>query len=205
MRKNRNYKRKQGHRDAVLFVIACEGQITERRYFEALAAGKQRLQVRTMSPDQNKSAPKYVVGCADRFLDGTGGIEEGDQVWIVIDRDRWTSKGMHEARSACKEKGYQLLVSNPCFELWLYLHLDTPKLSPKAIANLYDCRSIKDALKAEHPDGYNSSHYDPVWFVARTDIALGRIDTYLTAAPDLFKDDSGTNIHELVRAIRGFK
>lgn len=42
MSKNRGYKRGEPFRDARLFLIACEGAVREKEYFERLGHGSQR-------------------------------------------------------------------------------------------------------------------------------------------------------------------
>ena len=43
----------------------------------------------------------------------------------MIDRDKqsWTLEEIVEVAQVCLQKGYYLAVSNPCFELWLLLHI----------------------------------------------------------------------------------
>lgn len=43
--------------------------------------------------------------------------------WLVIDVDRWGDAKLAEIAQECHQKNYKLAVSNPCFELWLLLHL----------------------------------------------------------------------------------
>ncbi len=45
----------------------------------------------------------------------------------MIDRDKqsWTVEEIAEVAQVCYQKGYYLAVSNPCFELWLLLHLNS--------------------------------------------------------------------------------
>jgi hypothetical protein len=45
-------------------------------------------------------------------------------LWLVIDVDRWGDKKLSEVCREAKQRGYHLAVSHPCFEVWLYLHLD---------------------------------------------------------------------------------
>jgi hypothetical protein len=48
--------------------------------------------------------------------------EQGDQVWAAFDRDQHPR--FKEAVNLCKEHGVGVAQSNPCFELWLILHIE---------------------------------------------------------------------------------
>ena len=56
---------------------------------------------------------------------GIGGqrnlFEEQDQVWVVFDRDE--HERFDEAVSLCEANGIGVARSNPCFEVWLILHM----------------------------------------------------------------------------------
>src|SRR5262249_49643453 len=49
-------------------------------------------------------------------------FEEGDEVWAVFDRDEHPK--VQEAIELCEANGIGIGYSNPCFELWLVLHLE---------------------------------------------------------------------------------
>jgi RloB-like protein len=40
-----------------------------------------------------------------------------------IDRDAWSEADLNEVCKKAHDLGYFVALSNPCFELWLYLHL----------------------------------------------------------------------------------
>lgn len=50
---------------------------------------------------------------------------DDDIFGVVIDRDHknHTLEQMEDLAQACKKNGYRLFISNPCFELWLLLHV----------------------------------------------------------------------------------
>jgi hypothetical protein len=53
-------------------------------------------------------------------------IGEGDEFWLVCDCDHWIEDGhiknLAQVIQLCRQKGIQVALSNPCFELWLLLH-----------------------------------------------------------------------------------
>jgi len=53
-------------------------------------------------------------------------LDKEDQLWLVIDKDRWPDAQLAEVAKQSHQKKYQLALSNPCFELWLWLHWVDP-------------------------------------------------------------------------------
>lgn len=61
-----------------------------------------------------------------KYLSECKGIENDDVFAVVIDRDKDESRPPEQLASLielCKSKGYLFILSNPCFEFWLLLHL----------------------------------------------------------------------------------
>ena len=75
-----------------------------------------------------------------------------NELWLVIDRDYWEKKTLEQIERECKKKGINLLISNPCFELWLLLHQKTPK-QPLTV------KGCETEIKKFIP-GYSKVNYD---------------------------------------------
>lgn len=58
----------------------------------------------------------------ERGRRGVSSYEESDQVWAVMDRDHHPE--FENVIAMCRARGVEVARSNPCFELWLVLHLD---------------------------------------------------------------------------------
>lgn len=120
--------RSVAHRDAWLCVVVTEGENTEPQYFEGLQGRgilplhRFKIEVVPPSPSQHDSAPNHVCQRADQAVLGKGLKLGLDQVWLVLDVDRWGDAKLDAARKHARERGYGLAVSNPCFEAWLLLH-----------------------------------------------------------------------------------
>lgn len=138
-RKRRPLNRAIHHlRDAKLFVIAVEGAKRERAYFETF--GSSRIQVRVIASVDHKSSPKHVL---QRLRDFSREyqIAAGDELWMVIDVDRWEVGDLAQVATQCEQSGIGLAVSNPCFEVWLYLHY-----AELPVEEIIDCKSMKKKL-----------------------------------------------------------
>lgn len=130
-RLNRGYKKGKPYRDARLKIIAGEG-LAESQYFEQIR-GVPRIIFHAVQRN-TKSSYMHVVDSMDRFLENPkvlGGIkrniQQGDEVWLVVDMDTGDKSDDQRADllKVCRQKGYRVAFSNPCFEAWLLLSLDT--------------------------------------------------------------------------------
>lgn len=211
-RKRKGFKRKSGFRDARLFVIATEGQKTELKYFSDLNAEEyfpnNNVKVEVIPSEAGRSAPRHVLQRLDDFRRKYK-INEDDELWMVIDRDfhSWTIKELSESRQLCIQKNYKLGISNPCFELWLLLHLeDVNLLSDKEKDKLkWNKRRGKrthcEHLLCAHLGNYSKSHPDFSQLLPQVNTAIERADRLTNNGKvDLF-ESIGTNLQELVRKL----
>lgn len=126
MRKRKDFVRLEGIRSARLVVIASEGRCTESVYFTAV---KEKLRapnvhVEILSRDSNESSPESVHSQIADFMREYN-IEDDDELWLVIDRDRWEERMLSRVAQLCSQNPHlHFCMSNPCSELWLLLHLE---------------------------------------------------------------------------------
>lgn len=125
MRVRKSLVRNTGFRDGRMIIIATEGTVTEVEYFRQLqehtVLSPLRFQIKVIAPVGNKTAPNHVLSSLSSFKKEYQ-IKGNDELWMVIDRDKWEIKMLSEIQSICKQKGIGLCISNPCFEIWLILH-----------------------------------------------------------------------------------
>lgn len=112
--------------------MVCEGEVTEPQYLKGfrIACRNPRVDVEV---DPKHGVPWSLVRTAkERKLAADGAARRGDdenlrydQVWCVFDID--SHPNLADAVQMARDNGILLAVSNPCFELWLLLHLrDSP-------------------------------------------------------------------------------
>lgn len=197
MSKRRGYKRSNGSfRDRRTFVIVTEGAVTEVDYFTELAAGQRRVKVRLLPPvDRTSSAPIHALRRATEFAAG-GQLEKDDQLWIVLDTDRWSEKQLMEVRRACDDKGWGLVISNPCFELWLYLHY--ADLPTDFTGN---SQAMKEALRHLFPIGEG---YRPQLALSNLPAAVRRAVGLDTQSELRLPPINVTQVYRLVAAMQKF-
>lgn len=104
------------------FIIAGEGSVTEKQYFNMLKGNA--LVLIEVLPHANKSAPRYLLKTIERKLCKSK-LRDGDEAWCVCDTDKWTDEQLDELHEWSKQsENYGLAVSNPNFEFWLLLHFE---------------------------------------------------------------------------------
>lgn len=170
MRKKRSYQRELSHqpvRDYTLFAIACEGSKTEPNYFRNLQGISTRITIdiieQIVSEEEaliingNKSAPNWVLDRVMRYIEKEG-LEKEDQLWFVIDTDRWSVAQLRTIANYCqKYPNWHLALSNPCFEVWLYLH----KKSNFNTSHATTCKQLKREIAALEKGGYQAHLFLP--------------------------------------------
>ena len=87
------------------------------------------MRVEVISNRNNQSAPNHVLENF-RELAKEYQLGDDDRAFLVLDRDRWDAKLFANAARECEQSNFELIVSNPCFELWVLLHfVDVSNLS----------------------------------------------------------------------------
>ena len=145
MRKKRPLDRKASPvRDANLVVIASEDRYAVRQYFDFFEST--RMQFRVLETQDGKSAPEHVLNRIDAYREEFE-IGEGDMFWVVCDCDHWVEpnhiQNLTRVLQECRQKGIEVALSNPCFDLWLLLHFaDFPA------ENVLSCDEVAARLRA---------------------------------------------------------
>ena len=127
-----------------VYIVATEGE-TEQDYFNKFRDNYPNKLIKLLfvpkeGASKTNSSPKDVFKYLSAFYKGY--IIRKDQnkkLWQLLDRDRWRDL-IVEAYENCKKNKYEFILSNPCFELWLLLHL----------------KSINDFAEGERVDIYEN-------------------------------------------------
>lgn len=212
MRKRKDFVRLEGVRSARLVVIASEGRCTEPIYFSAV---KDRLRapnvhVEILARDSNESSPESVHAQIADFMRQYN-IEDDDELWLVIDRDRWHERMLSQVAQLCSQNSHlHFCMSNPCFELWLLLHLEDIREYDESTANELALNKKNKAgvtwLKKRMRDllgSYSESSYDAFCLLPNAPKAMS-IARELDANPaDRWPQSVGTRVYLLMDSITG--
>lgn len=150
-RKRRPLDRLTAVRDARLIVVATEGAKTEPSYFAGFHSI--RIKIKTIPCVNGQSSPASVLARLLEFRQEFE-LDDDDELWLVIDRDKWTEAMLSDVAQRCQNSRVNLAVSNPCFEVWLALHY-TSNIPP-------DLRSTDAPEFFSNLHGsYSKSSFDP--------------------------------------------
>lgn len=100
------------------FIIASEGEETEIKYFTAL---KEKMPKRFFNnvnlivctrdiENKNNSSPEHVLACAEEYINKIlpRVNVDTDEVYIVVDKDRWPNEMLASVRRLCNQKKFNL-------------------------------------------------------------------------------------------------
>lgn len=207
-------ERREAFRDARLIVIASEGKDTERIYFKALAKEytNPRVHVHILErseDEQNSSSPEHVLKQLNDYK-GHYELESDDELWLVVDRDRWTEAMLSRVATECAQNNFMhVALSNPCIELWLLLHLVDATLLTSEEEQLWmdNRRKSKNAdpyLKVrlrQEMGSYHESSYDAKMLIEHVDIAIARAEALDKNPADRWPQTLGTRVYLLAESV----
>ena len=102
------------------FLIVCEGEKTEPKYFEKFRVPKTVINVKGVGEN-----PSRLVQSAIKLKEEAIKADEGyDQVWCVFDRDDWPPQDFNSAIHKAENHDLKVAYSNEAFELWYVLHFE---------------------------------------------------------------------------------
>ena len=215
MRKRKEFTRSEGQKSARLVIIATEGTDTERIYFEAVKANlcSSNVHMEVLKRTDGNSSPENVYRQLQSFKREYN-IADDDELWVVVDRDKqtWKEKMLSEIALYChQDNNLRFCVSNPCFELWLLLHLEDITLySPDEQQQLRENRKITRTGQTwlKHKmrrllGSYSESNYDVYRLLPNINVAIARALKLDVNPTDRWPQDIGTRVYLLVQSIMG--
>lgn len=183
--------RKPDLRYSPLDLVVCEGE-TERDYFSELA---RILRVHAHICKGEGTDPKSIVKTAMQKSKEAG--VKYDQIFCVFDRDNQPSAFI-QAIEQCKSKGFIPIVSNPCFEIWPFLHFQVRE------SGFGSPQQMLKALKKL--SGFTQYDKDGVQIINDTlhllDVACKRAAKLTSTQGNDPKNDPFTNVHLLVNRLK---
>ena len=200
-RERRPGRRKPFKEQKPLILIVSEGENTEPQYFEGLARSC-RVTLVDIKVHRKHGVPLSLVqfAKAERDRAANAAKREGDDnllydsVWCVPDVDKHPN--LPEAKLMAVANNIEMVVSNPCFELWLLLHFQE---SPGAKHH----RDVQKLMK-EHIPKYDK-HIDFALFREGYPKAVKRAERLITRAAVEHEPGRNptTDVYRLTRVIVG--
>ncbi|MHB8104278.1 MAG: RloB family protein [Dehalococcoidales bacterium] len=205
--------RRSGIRIPRLIIIASEGTNTEKTYFEDMSSAEYyrnpRVHVEVLERENTDSSPGHVLDCLDNYTKKYHlSLKKDDELWLVIDRDKWTEKELSAVASTCQQKCYFFAVSNPCFELWLLLHIksldDYGQSERNDFTKNKHINRKKTLLEQELCNilgSYNKANLDTSRFLPFIDRAIERARLLDIVPTERWPNRLGTRVYLLAESI----
>ena len=203
-------KRSTGLRDAKLIVIATEGTQTEPKYLNDLIANARyrnsKVHVEVLVRKETASSPIHIIRELDSFRREYK-LNLGDELWLLIDVDQWGYRELSQVASQCVQKQYTLSASNPCFEIWLLLHL-------KAL-DTYSEAQLKTLAENKRSDGrtaiekeiitltgsYVKANLNTAHYIPQVETAIQRAKDLDSNPEQRWPNQIGTRVYLLIQSI----
>ena len=107
-------------RDGWICVIAIEGEKAEKQYFQKFGSTKIKIEILpTLSGDS--AEPEGIIVRLQKYKQAND-LDEDDKCWLVVDVDHRSEDRLKAVCIQAKAERFQVAISNPCFEFWLFLH-----------------------------------------------------------------------------------
>ena len=185
-------EREHDRRDTKLFIVATEGKETEKQYFRMFNSTRIKVEILATTED-GKSSPEYVLERLDKCKKQYD-LNEDDMLWLVSDVDRWGDKKLSAACSQARQRGYNLAISNPCFEVWLTLHFEDINTEDRTCDN-FQAR-LRTILGSYNGSNLNISAYKP-----NTKDAVNRAKNLHPSSQQDWPPTLGTHVYRLVEIL----
>ena len=102
------------------YLVVAGGAVTEKQYFKRLAS----IYDVVIEYQQKNESPEHLADFAHKLKEEDERDISTDcyeKIWVVVDVDDF--HGHSQAAKICKDNGIELIISNPCFEVWLLDHV----------------------------------------------------------------------------------
>lgn len=199
-----------------LFVLSYEGKVSEKKYFEdfrksELFNDSGLIEIISLKRPSDKGSDPINVKKLLQKAKSEFRFKKTDEFWLIIDRDDWESIHNHNFDNLvqdCKnENNFFLAMSNPCFEIWLILHLkDINEFSEEEKKKILENNKINSSknyidkvLEEIQGRGYNKRP-NPKIFLPVTKTAIKRAKK-LDANKDDYPKNLGSHIYKLIEKL----
>lgn len=104
------------------YLVVTNGEVTEPEYLRGLESELDDVvvEIRPVRRDPAGLAKyaKDLVG-KERMANSGRGVDGFRRTFVITDVDESTVRSFQNADRICKDSGIELIISNPCFEVWL--------------------------------------------------------------------------------------
>lgn len=207
-RRARNRTRKSRNRAVRrIIVVSVEGRETEKKFFDTLNHRLTNCTVTYASRKWSKSEPMQVLD--DLIAHRSKQIrsnERADGYWILIDHDRTDVDELRKVFAKARKHHCCVADSNPCFEIWLLLHLKSLDKYKRleASGDVAKCTPSSKALERIDPtyDHNKKGKWDASPYMDKIDTAIENAERIDRTQADEPLNRLGTRVYKLIESIR---
>lgn len=195
-----------------IIVLAFEGNETEEIYFEEFKNSDRfnnsliYLHLLKRLKTDTKSAPKHVFKKLKREAKDEYNFNDTDELWMIIDTDRWVD--IPEIINECKNLNNMFVaVSNPCFELWLLLHIkNLSEYSEEELSRILENKRVSNNKKyidtkiADILGSYNKIKLKPELYLPHLDLAIEQAKNLDDTQED-FPSKIGSHVYKVIQKL----
>lgn len=203
-----NYNKREAFENATRFFIIYEGEDKEPRYFQTFNflffEPKKASILHVFEKDTNiiGSQPKKLIERAKSFIENppknlTITPSKDDKFRFVLDVDEHPAEQFPELKEYCDSlNDAELFISNFCFEVWLYFHLNEPENITSSTS-----KEMKTELGEKHAE-YKIKNYPKGYLTTeRIKAAIDRAETADINKTDFFPAQKSTKIYLLINEL----
>ncbi|MCB0538069.1 MAG: RloB domain-containing protein [Lewinellaceae bacterium] len=199
-----------------LFILSYEGEKTEVKYFNNFRQSDYFndsgiIEIVPLKREVNTGTDPLSVKRLLKKAKANYPFKKTDEFWLIIDRDHWET--IHKIDfdklviDCNKENNFFLAMSNPCFEIWLIMHLkDITEYNEEEVTKLLENASV--SRKKNHIDiilgdlqgiGYNKNP-NPDTFLPLTKTAIERAKI-IDDVNEPYPKNLGSHIYKLIEKL----
>lgn len=199
-----------------MFILSYEGSVSEKKYFEDFRKSEffnnsGLIEVISLKRPEDRGSDPINVKKLLQEAKKEYNFKKTDEFWLVIDRDDWEEIhhiDFDKLVNDCKmERNFFLAMSNPCFEIWLVLHLkdinefaDEEKMTLLANKKISNSKHYIDKVLSDiQGRGYNKRP-NPQTFLPLTNTAIARAKE-LDSKREEYPKHVGTHIYKLIEKL----
>lgn len=190
-------------------LIVCEGEKTERLYFEKLKTHLRLSSANIIVVNGTGSAPINLIDFAMKYIEKMADI---DEVYCVFDKDEHSTfdaalkkiDAYRPKRNSKSKPKFIAITSTPCFEVWLLLHFCYTSKPYVKSHHKTAAEQVISELKKYFPS-YAKSESLFLSIKEKQKTAIIHAKKLANENKSMNSNNPSTNVHELVEQLESLK
>jgi hypothetical protein len=135
-------------------------------------------------------------------------LRAGDELWMVIDRDKqsWKIAEISQVAQQCEQASYGFAMTNPAFEFWLLLHIrDMSTYSAEVQQEFLENGKTGDRTRVEQElvtllGSYNKSNLNVNHYLPQLTVAVERAEA-MDHGGGRWPNGLGSHVYKLIKRL----